>query len=100
MRVLEDKDEIRTAGAGSLIFSTERRACVEPFPGMDRPAMCPRCGTEIEVNTPAVRCPGCGVWHHQNIDNELPCWTYAETCATCDQPTDLGTDFRWTPEGL
>jgi hypothetical protein len=93
--VLADRDEIRS-GAAVRYFSTETLAEVVPFPGAVRPVYCARCRQLLRVGTPAVSCPNCGMWHCQT--DELPCWTYAETCAYCPQPTALDTGFTWTPE--
>jgi hypothetical protein len=95
-RRLADRDSIRFAGAEELFFSTERLAVVEPHPVGERALYCPRCKQAIAAGTAAVRCPSCRVWHHQN--EELPCWTYASTCALCPQPSALDAGFRWTPE--
>ena len=97
MRVLRERDEIVVNGRRRY-FSGERHAVVVPFPGSDRPVTCPRCRQEVLAGTPAVACPQCDAWHHQS--EELPCWTYSPTCALGDQPTELGTGYRWTPEGL
>ena len=91
-------DEIQTSASGSIFFSSEIRAAVEPFPGGETPIHCPRCKLAIERETPAVRCPACFLWHHES--SEYPCWTYSEHCAMCDQPTDLEAGFRFTPEDL
>jgi hypothetical protein len=98
IHVLQDRDEITIPGVGRMFFSTEVLARVEPYPGGERPAICPRCKRRIDTATPAVRCPQCGVWHHQS--DELPCWTYSDTCALCSQPTALDAGYRWTPEAL
>jgi hypothetical protein len=102
VRVLTDRDEISVAGVGELFFSTESLARVEEFTGDltgATPAIyCPRCRQTIDEGVSAVKCPQCGVWYHETED--LNCWTYAETCALCPQPTDLDAGFRWTPEGL
>jgi hypothetical protein len=108
--LLADRDEITVrdeiairegAAGGGLrcFFSAERLAQVVAFPG-GGPLRCPRCKQPIAQGEPAVQCPGpaCGAWHHQSP--ELPCWTYGETCALCDQPTPLDAGFRWTPEDL
>ena len=97
IRALADRDEIRIGGR-ALYFSSEGLARVEEFPGADRALFCPRCKQEIEKGKTAVKCPACDRWHHQ-ID-ELNCWTYAETCALCNQETDLNAGFKWTPEEL
>jgi hypothetical protein len=98
LRVLRDRDEIVIAGCGRFFFSSERLARVEPFPGSDRDAYCPRCKDILPYGTASVRCPGSGIWHHQSADRA--CWTYAETCACgCGRPTDLGAGLQWTPDG-
>lgn len=96
IRALEDRDEIRISGLDGVFFSTESLAEIVAFREGDRPVACGRCREVISEGTPAVRCPGCGVWHHQS--EEFPCWTYAERCACCEQATDLGTGYRWTPD--
>jgi hypothetical protein len=95
--VLADRDEIRLPTLAAW-FSTETRACVEPFPSAGARGFCPRCKQAIEAGTAAVRCPSCSLWHHASDD--LPCWTYAPTCAACPQETALDAGFRWTPEDL
>jgi hypothetical protein len=97
IRVLRDRDELEIGGLCAF-FSTETLALVEPLPHGDTPVFCPRCKQEIAKQSAAVQCPQCRVWHHQSDD--LPCWTYSERCALCDQPTDLSADYRWTPEEL
>jgi len=106
IRVLDDRDEIVVGGPASddtrrCFFSTERLVVVEPFPGAAQPVHCPRCKQEIHPGTFSVQCPHptCRMWHHQTKD--LPCWSYAATCASpaCDQPTDTKI-YRWTPEDL
>jgi hypothetical protein len=97
IRVLRDRDELRAA-AGRVFFSTESLAVVVPFPDTGRKTFCPRCKLEIAPGSPAVRCPACGVWHHQS--EEFPCWTYAPRCALCDHPSALDAGYRWVPEDL
>ena len=99
VRVLQDRDAIQVNGTGLAFFSTESLAEAVPFPGSPEPVPCPRCRMAIETACPAVRCPNCGIWHHQN-DDGLPCWTYAERCSLCDQLTDPDAGYRWTPEDL
>lgn len=96
IRALADRDELQV-GAGRMYFTTETLAAVVPFAG-EASTCCARCRMAILAPTPAVACPGCGVWHHQT--DTLPCWTYAPACALCEQPTALESGFRWTPEGL
>jgi hypothetical protein len=96
LRVLADRDEIRVEGAGTVFFSTEVLPRVEPFPIRDRQLFCGRCKDPLVPEKPAVRCPDCGVWHHQC--ERRGCWTYAEKCAMCDRATALDQGFRWTPE--
>jgi len=96
IRVVSDRDQIRMQGAREFYFSTETLARIDEFSGGEQAIFCPRCKQEIESGTSAVKCPACGVWHHET--GELNCWTYAEVCALCAQPTDLSSGFRWTPE--
>ncbi|MGQ0734257.1 MAG: hypothetical protein ACT4QD_11440 [Acidobacteriota bacterium] len=98
VRVLSDRDELHVAGLEKAYFSTERLTRVEPCPASSTPLLCPRCRQEIAAAAPAVCCPGCGVWHHQ--EETLECWTYAERCALCPQPTSLNAGYQWTPEDL
>ena len=98
IRLLRDRDEIRIPHSGRWYFyGTERLAQLAPFPG-SAPASCPRCRQPVLPATAAVQCPGCGLWHHESA--ELPCWSYAETCAMCSQATELDAGYRWTPEAL
>lgn len=99
LHVLRHQDEISLEESTRMYFSTERLPRVEPYPGVKESAHCPRCRQLIDPGAPSVQCPGCDVWHHQ-FDNELPCWTYAETCSLCDHPTPLNDAFRWVPEGI
>ncbi len=106
VHVLRDKDEIRVGGSGPRFFSTEQLARVGRFQAGGSPTMCPRCCQEIVDGSPVVRCPGCGMIHHQ-IEGELPCWTGYDddgfgTCARCDHPVSLDDQaaYRWTPEAL
>jgi hypothetical protein len=95
--LLRDRDELRVGGGEPVYFSAERLACVEACERDDAPR-CPRCAQSIARGELSVRCPGCGVLHHQRAERE--CWTYLEKCALCDQATDLASGLRWTPEGM
>ena len=96
IHALRDRDEIRVCGQ-TYVFSTERLAAVEEYDGSTR-AFCPRCRQEIKKGTPAVQCPGCGIWHHEDV--QLNCWTYADHCAMCPQRTPLTDIYQWTPEAV
>jgi hypothetical protein len=98
VRALSDRDEIRLAGTDPVFFSTETLAVVGPFPGSPQPVICPRCALPIETGGAAVRCPRCGMWHHES--DERRCWTYARTCYACPQPTALDAGYSWSPEEL
>lgn len=98
IRILRDRDEVRMEGGARWFFSTENLAKVEPFPVTRQAASCPRCKQPIDRETEAVRCPSCGVWHHQSA--ELPCWSYGTCCALCDQTSEFTNSFRWTPAQL
>ncbi len=95
MRVLQDRDEIRTGVGGTLFFSMEALASVEEFVGGEQAIYCGRCRQRLEQGHLAVRCPRCGIWYHQA---DLPCWTYSPTCAFCPQSTPLDTGYSWVPE--
>ena len=98
LHLMDDRDELRVPNGASLCFSTEMPARVIPLPVKHQPMSCPRCRQRIEPESAAVRCPQCGIWHHQRAG--LECWTYAPTCALCPQPTALDFGFRWTPAEL
>ncbi|MFQ5738714.1 MAG: hypothetical protein ACE5JX_06840 [Acidobacteriota bacterium] len=98
MAVLADRDEIRISGGARFYFSTEELARVEPLPSAMPTTHCPRCQDRIEEACPSVRCPACGVWHHQHEAGERLCWTYGETCASCRVcSTNLESVYRWSP---
>lgn len=96
--VVSDRDEIRLPSGTPLYFSTETLAVVAPFPESGPRGFCPRCKQPIEPGRPAVRCPGCGLYHHASDD--LACWTYGPQCAGCPHVTALDAGYRWTPEDL
>jgi hypothetical protein len=96
LRVLRDRDELRVGASGTVFFSAETLAHVEEFPGAGRAIFCGRCRQPLRQGEVAVRCPGCGIWHHQA--DSLPCWTYAPTCAFCPQATALDAALNWIPE--
>jgi hypothetical protein len=104
IRLLRDRDAIRFDGGRMAFFSAEMAAQVEPFPG-NEPVSCVRCYSPIDPGSDAVRCPACGVWHHQISGPEggrdWECWTRNETCAQCrKQSTDSEAGPTWTPEAL
>ncbi len=100
IRVLRDRDEIQVPGLGYLYLSTERLARVEAYPAATQVAFCPRCRQPLQTGVAAVRCPACGVWHHESESEGLQCWTYSDKCGfpDCGQSTEFSTGFRWTPE--
>jgi hypothetical protein len=104
--MLGDRDEIRFDRPGPpgghpissfVFFSTERIARIQAFSKAERALFCPRCKKEIEPGGPAVQCPSCGVWHHENSGEGRNCWTYADRCAVCSQSTD-STEFSFIPD--
>jgi hypothetical protein len=94
IRALQHGDEIRLDSGSTCFFSSERLPSIEPFAGGG--GNCPRCRNPIAAGTPVVRCPGCRSAYHQ--DKELACYSYAEDCVVCGQPTQLTSHLRWTPE--
>ncbi|MBN2491659.1 MAG: hypothetical protein JXQ29_12490 [Planctomycetes bacterium] len=100
VKALADRDEIRLPAGMRCYFSAERPARVEPLPAGDRVIHCGRCKAPIAPGSPALRCPECGVWHHQNEAIGRPCWTYGAVCGACPCPTAGAADYRWTPDGL
>jgi len=97
LAALSHRDELRLDGAAPLFFSTERQATVAAYPGEDEPR-CPRCAQPVGCAELSVRCPGCGVLHHQLPDRQ--CWGFAPSCSLCEQPTDLEAGLRWSPQEL
>jgi len=100
LRILQDKDEVQIRGCHPLYFSTELLPQVEKFPGGAQPVHCPRCRDVVEPGSEAVCCPGpgCQTWYHQDQKSDRLCWTYAEKCSLCQQPTALTGGYRWVPE--
>ena len=100
VRMLRDRDEIVVDGAPPQYFSTEQLATIEPFSGATRPFVCARCQQPITVNQLVVRCPRphCSAVHHQMP--ERLCWSRTEACAECEGPTQLSSDYGWTPACL
>jgi hypothetical protein len=97
LAVLSDRDEI-IAGDERFYFSAESLACVEPFPGAARPVYCGRCKLPIEVGSPAVSCPSCSVWYHEQPGPQgSRCYTYAEQCNFCSSESRLDAELRWMP---
>jgi len=95
LRVLQDRDEIRTGTKRVLYFSAETLAKVTEFSGAETTMYCGRCRQALKQGQEAVRCPQCSIWFHQT--KELPCWTYSPTCI-CPQPTALDAGYSWVPE--
>lgn len=98
LRLLEDRDELRASDGRVVFFSSERLARVLPCPDLGRTILCPRCKLEIQPGESSVQCPapGCEFWYHERPDR--PCWSYAETCALCPQPTARTGEYRWAPD--
>jgi hypothetical protein len=96
LSVLRHRDLVTMPGGSHFYFSTESLPQVVPFPGSSQEAVCPRDHQPIQENTPAVQCPRCHTWYHQTDD--CPCYTYAETCASCKGHTTLEAAFEWVPE--
>jgi hypothetical protein len=92
---LSDRDAIRVGRGATMFFSTSQSPVVTAFSGA-KPLKCVRCSELIQPGTPAVRCPSCGIWHHQN--EERACFDYADRCGGCNvQSTSLDEDSAWSP---
>jgi hypothetical protein len=98
IRRLEDRDEIRVEGVGTYFFSAEERPRVEPYSAGT--GACMRCKLPLPPGGPAVRCPVCGIWHHENADEGRRCWSEFDTCGSCCGTTAMSGGFRWSPEEL
>jgi hypothetical protein len=98
LRMLAHRDALALEGGDSLFFTTEEPAHIEVFAGPAVP--CPRCRLEVLPGDASVRCPACGVVHHESPDRGRPCWSYAEACSLCPQTTALDAGLAWTPEDL
>ena len=96
IRVLDSRDEIR-CGPLAAVFSDEHLARVEPFPDAGQPVRCARCTCDIAPASPAVRCPACSSWYHQQEHGDFPCWTAVPFCQACGCATRIDTD-GWKPQ--
>jgi hypothetical protein len=96
LRVLAHGDWLSAAQGAPVFFSTEEAVCVETFVSPES-MLCPRCKSEIVAGHAVVRCPDCGMIHHELADRNW--WTYAPKCAQCSCPTALDTGLRWSPGG-
>jgi len=96
IRVLDSRDEIR-CGQTAAVFTDEHHARVEPFPGAAHPVRCARCTCDIAPASPAVSCPVCNSWYHQQEHGDFPCWTAVPFCQACGCATTTGGD-GWEPE--
>ena len=97
LRVLAHRDSLALEGEAPVFFSTEEAPCIAPFAALEK-VTCPRCRDALSPGELAVKCPACGVFHHET--GERNCWTYASTCALCTQPSALDAGLQWTPEAL
>ena len=97
IRALAHRDSLALDVRAPVFFSTEQRAAVEPFSG-GATLRCPRCCADLVPGESSVKCPGCGVVHHEAP--ERPCWSYAPTCAVCAHATALDAELTWTPAEL
>lgn len=97
---LGDRDELRIGGKSAFV-SFECEAEIVPWGG-DEPRTCPRCRTPIAPGQPSVTCPdrSCGVVHHEDAGEALPCWTCDERCAVCSRSTSLGGGLSFDPGDL
>jgi hypothetical protein len=100
LRILNDKDEIHLKNSrSSVFFSDEVIATIAIYNRSEQPISCPRCRLPINNGAEVVVCPKCRVTHHQDTSASRLCWTYAEGCAICRNPTALDSAYSWPPEG-
>jgi hypothetical protein len=93
---LNNKDFLRSATA-ECFFTTQRLQALSTYEG--KAVSCPRCRLQIVEGTRVVVCTQCRAVHHQN--EEMACWTFAETCTLCSERVDLESrTYGWTPNGL
>jgi hypothetical protein len=76
-----------------VYFTTEIPAVVALFPGVADTVHCPMCRGPLVTGQPAVQCPRCLRWYHQ--DAERSCWTYHTHCL-CGAPTH--GEYIWRPD--
>jgi hypothetical protein len=103
LRLLAHRDEI-LIGRLRCFYSAESTPLPAPYrhEGGGRRPLCPVCRGPVQDGERAVRCPGCGRWHHQldaaRDGRAKPCYTYAPACRFCAHPTDLSGGPVWRPE--
>jgi hypothetical protein len=97
MRILEHRDEV-LAGEYRLVFSQQGVPVVAPFTPANgtRLPTCPVCRGPVREASPAVQCPGCARWFHQ--DGAKTCWSYAPSCRFCNHPTAFDDSAAWRPD--
>lgn len=95
--LLTDRDEfsLATWPGARLYYSSESAREIEPFHETGEPVHCARSKILITEGMPCVRC-ACGLYYIQSED--VPAFTYDETCVGCGGPTVLG--YAWQPERL
>lgn len=96
LRSLDSRDEIRAHDGTRVIFADEHVAQVVAFPGAGPGVRCARCTGDLESGTPAVQCPTCGAWFHEQAD--FPCWTSAASCTLCGHHAGPADAHTWRPE--
>jgi len=96
--VMQDRDEIHMESGPRLYFSKESQATIAPFDRVGEIA-CARCSLPIEPGQPTVICPACKIAYHQDVDADLPCWTYG-SCLICGNPGTLDGGLAWSPAEL
>ena len=96
LRVLTNRDDLRTGDGTRAVFSDECRATEVPFPSGLAAVRCARCTGDLAPGEPAVQCPGCRCWYHEHGD--FVCWSSIPFCQSCGRTTGVVADDAWVPE--
>lgn len=97
VRLLHDRDALWWQGISPFYFSMESPLRAAPFKGEGDVIYCARCKRPLEAGQQVVRC-SCGIYHHEDVDAKIECWSYSEQCAACERSTRVDALFAWSPD--